>query len=244
MPNPDPSQAPAQTPVQPVAPLLSARALTRHYPSGNTTLEVLRGVTMDVLRGEVVAVVGESGTGKSTLLHLLGALDRPTSGTVHFEGSDVFQKDDDALARFRNRSVGFVFQFHHLLPEFTAIENVAMPALIQGKRAGEARGRAAELLQMLGLAARAEHRPSALSGGEQQRVAIARALMNAPGLVLADEPSGNLDTGNATRLHHEIVRLAREYGQTFVIATHNLELAGLADRVLRLEDGVLHESNV
>ena len=234
-------QSPAHTP--PASPLVSARALYKHYPSGETVLEVLRGATLDVGRGEVVAIVGESGTGKSTLLHLLGALDRPTSGNVYYDGQDIFLKDDEALARFRNRSVGFVFQFHHLLPEFTALENVAMPALIQGRRLSEARSHALGLLRTLGLEARAEHRPSALSGGEQQRVAIARALMNQPGLVLADEPTGNLDTSTASRLHDEILRLAREFSQTFIIATHNPELAGLADRVLRLEDGLLHHIN-
>ena len=179
-------------------PLLEVEDLKKSYPTGSgEQLTVLRGVSFVVRRGEVVAIVGESGTGKSTLLHLLGALDRPDSGTVHFEGNDIFLKDDDALAAFRNRAVGFVFQFHHLLPEFTALENVAMPALIQGTDLGKARPRALDLLRQLGLEARAEHRPSELSGGEQQRVAVARALMNRPGLVLADEPTGNLDTKTA-----------------------------------------------
>lgn len=238
----DPEQAHRTRPAAPpdVSPLLRAQELEKHYPSGGGILEVLRGATLDVSRGEVVAVVGESGTGKSTLLHLLGALDRPTAGTVQFDGEDVFRMDDEALARFRNRAIGFVFQFHHLLPEFTALENVAMPALIRGRRLTDARPRAMELLRTLGLDARAEHRPAALSGGEQQRVAVARALMNEPGLVLADEPTGNLDARTAERLHREIVRLARELGQTFVIATHNPDLAEMADRVLRLEQGVLH----
>ena len=240
MPTPAPLPAPQTRPPADDASIVRAEQLTRHYPSGHTVLEVLRGVSLDVRRGEVVAIVGESGTGKSTLLHLLGALDRPTSGTVYFEGSDIFAKDDEALARFRNRSIGFVFQFHHLLPEFTALENTAMPALIRGLRFSDVRERALELLRTLGVDQRAEHRPAALSGGEQQRVAIARALMNEPGLVLADEPTGNLDTNSADRLHQEILRLAREFGQTFVIATHNPELSGLADRVLRLEQGILH----
>ncbi len=227
----------------PADPIVVARELVRHFPSGTTVLQVLRGISLEVNRGEIIAIVGESGTGKSTLLHLLGALDRPTSGTVLYEGRDVFALDDEALARFRNRSVGFVFQFHHLLPEFTALENVAMPALIQGKRYAAARDRAMELLRQLGLEQRAEHRPSALSGGEQQRVAIARALMNMPQLVLADEPTGNLDTGSANRLHGEILRLAREFNQTFIIATHNLDLAALADRVLKLENGQLHPAD-
>ncbi|MFB3133632.1 MAG: ABC transporter ATP-binding protein, partial [Rhodothermales bacterium] len=180
--------------------------------------------------------------GKSTLLHLLGALDRPDSGTVHFDGHDIFLKDDDALAAFRNRSVGFIFQFHHLLPEFTALENVAMPGLIQGLSLEAARPRVLELLRQLGLEARADHRPSALSGGEQQRVAVARALMNRPGLVLADEPTGNLDTKTAEALHDEILRLSRTTGQTFVVVTHNPALAAIADRVLRIENGLIEEA--
>ncbi len=222
--------------------LLEVENLKKSYPTGaGARLEVLRGVSFAVRRGEVVAIVGESGTGKSTLLHLLGALDRPDSGTVHFDGHDIFLKDDDALAAFRNRSVGFIFQFHHLLPEFTALENVAMPGLIQGLDLEAARPRAVELLRQLGLEARADHRPSALSGGEQQRVAVARALMNRPGLVLADEPTGNLDTKTAEALHNEILRLSRATGQTFVMATHNPALAAIADRVLRIENGLLKE---
>jgi lipoprotein-releasing system ATP-binding protein len=218
-------------------PLLDVRDITKSYPTAGGELVVLRGVSLSIFPGEVVAIVGESGTGKSTLLHILGALDRPTSGTVHFKGEDIFRKGDEELARFRNREIGFVFQFHHLLPEFTALENVAMPALIQHRRLGEAKVRAMELLRALGLEARAEHRPNALSGGEQQRVAVARALMNQPGLVLTDEPTGNLDTRTAEALHDEILRLSRTFGQTFVVVTHNPLLAGLADRVLRLEDG-------
>lgn len=223
-------------------PLLEVHDLKKSFPTGTGgRLEVLRGVSFEVKRGEVIAVVGESGTGKSTLLHLLGALDRPDGGVVRYEGEDIFGKNDEQLAAFRNRSVGFVFQFHHLLPEFTAMENVAMPALIQGKNFASARTRALELLRLLGLEARAEHRPSALSGGEQQRVAMARALMNQPGLVLADEPSGNLDTKSAEALHAEILRLSRSFEQTFILVTHNLALAAVTDRVLRLEGGVLEE---
>ena len=220
--------------------LLEARGLVKRYPTGGGgALEVLSGVSLGVEAGEVVAVVGESGTGKSTLLHLLGALDRPSEGEVLFEGADVFEKSDRELAAFRNRHVGFVFQFHHLLPEFTALENVAMPALIQRRRFADVRGRAMELLRVLGLEARADHRPGQLSGGERQRVAVARALMNNPGLVLLDEPTGNLDTKTADALHREIARLARTSGQAFVVVTHNLALAALADRVLRLEGGRL-----
>jgi lipoprotein-releasing system ATP-binding protein len=223
------------------SPLIDVEDLVKRYDTGGEEpLEVLSGLCMQVEAGEIVAVMGESGTGKSTLLHLIGALDRPTAGTVRFEGTDVFEKDDEALAAFRNRSIGFVFQFHHLLPEFTAVENVAMPALIQHRALSEVRPRAMELLGVLGLADRAEHRPSALSGGEKQRVAVARALMNEPALVLMDEPTGNLDARTAEPLHREIDRLSRELGQTFVLVTHNPALADVADRVLRLEHGRLH----
>ncbi len=222
--------------------LLEARAIRKTYPAATTgELEVLKEVSFQVAAGEVVAVVGESGTGKSTLLHVLGALDRPTSGTVLFKGEDIFKKNDAELAAFRNTSIGFVFQFHHLLPEFSAVENVAMPALIQHQPMRDARVRAEELLNLLGLGHRLEHRPAQLSGGEQQRVAVARALMNAPALVLADEPTGNLDTRTADRLHQEVIRLSRTLGQTFIIATHNPTLAALADRVLHIVDGTVHE---
>ena len=222
--------------------LLQANELVKHYDAGGEApLEVLRGVSMQVEPGEIVAVMGESGTGKSTLLHLLGALDRPTSGTVYFDGTDLFTKSDDELAAFRNKAVGFVFQFHHLLPEFTALENVSMPALIQHRSPREVDDRARHLLDILGLADRAEHQPSALSGGEKQRVAVARALMNEPALVLLDEPTGNLDARTAAPLHQEIERLSDDLGQTFVIVTHNPALAGIASRVLRLEHGRLHE---
>jgi lipoprotein-releasing system ATP-binding protein len=219
--------------------MLEAEGLSKSYPTAAGRLDVLRDVSLAVRAGEIVAIVGESGTGKSTLLHLLGALDRPTAGTVRYDGLDVFAKDDEALADFRNRSVGFIFQFHHLLPEFDALENVAMPALIRGMSLAKATPRAQELLRSLGLEARADHRPAQLSGGEQQRVAVARALMNEPGLVLADEPTGNLDTRTAELLHDEIVRLARERTQAFVIVTHNPSLAGRADRVLHLREGQL-----
>lgn len=221
-------------------PLLDVQDLVKTYDTGGAEpLTVLDRLQMTVPPGEIVAVVGESGTGKSTLLHLLGALERPTGGTVRFQGTDLFTKSDEELAAFRNRSIGFVFQFHHLLPEFTALENVAMPALIRHQSMGEAQGRARELLDLLGLEARAEHRPSALSGGEKQRVAVARALMNAPDLVLMDEPTGNLDARTAAPLHQEIERLSREMGHTFILATHNPALAAIAGRVLRLEHGRL-----
>ena len=221
--------------------LLSLRNVQKAYPTGRGgRLEVLKGVSFTVSRGEVVAIVGESGTGKSTLLHLIGTLDRPDGGSIRFEGRDIFHKRDARLAAFRNASIGFVFQFHHLLPEFTALENVAMPALIGGAGMAAARERAQELLNQLGLSDRAQHRPSELSGGEQQRVAVARALVNGPGLVLADEPTGNLDARTADTLHREILRLSRTVGQTFIVVTHNPSLASLCDRVLRLEDGLIH----
>jgi lipoprotein-releasing system ATP-binding protein len=217
--------------------ILSVSGLRKSYATGSEgELVVLDDLALDVARGEILAVVGESGTGKSTLLHLLGALDRPDRGEVLYEGRNLAAMGDDELAAFRNRAVGFVFQFHHLLPEFTAVENVAMPALIHGRSLGESRPRAMELLELLGVGDRASHRPSELSGGEQQRVAVARALMNAPALVLADEPTGNLDTDTADRLFDEIVRLSRTLGQTFVVATHNQALAARADRVVRLRN--------
>lgn len=219
--------------------ILEARDLVKRYPSAGGELEVLSGLSLTVRGGEMVAVVGESGTGKSTLLHLLGALDRPTAGGVRFRGDDVFAKDDADLARFRNRSIGFVFQFHHLLPEFDALENAAMPALIQGTPMKEARGRAEALLTQVGLADRLDHRPGELSGGEQQRVAVARALMNRPGLLLMDEPTGNLDTRTAERLHDELRRLGDTGEMALVVVTHNPSLAARADRILRLREGRL-----
>jgi len=218
-------------------PLLEVENLKKSYPTGGgDRLEVLRGVSFAVHRGEVVAIVGESGTGKSTLLHLLGALDRPDSGTVHFDGHDIFLKDDDALAAFRNRSVGFIFQFHHLLPEFTALENVAMPGLIQGLDLEAARPRVLELLRQLGLEARADHRPSELSGGEQQRVAVARALMNRPGLILADEPTGNLDSGTGAEIM-QILDALHDEGSTILLVTHEAYIAEHASRQIHLLDG-------
>ena len=220
--------------------LLEATGLRKSYASvSGKALAVLRGVDLTVEAGTMIAIVGESGTGKSTLLHLLGALDRPDEGSVRFRGEEVFTRGDHDLARFRNESIGFVFQFHHLLPEFTAIENVAMPALIAQRPLEQARGRAKELLEFLGLEGRADHRPTQLSGGEQQRVAVARALMNEPALVLADEPTGNLDIGTGEQLQDELIRLSREMGQTFVVVTHNPGFAARADRVYALKGGIL-----
>ena len=219
--------------------LVEARGLGKSYPTATGALTVLADLDVEIRAGEMVAVVGESGTGKSTLLHLLGTLDRPTEGTVRFRGEDVFARSDEALAAFRNRSVGFVFQFHHLLPEFSAVENVEMPALIARAGGPASHARATELLVGLGLGERLDHRPSQLSGGEQQRVAVARALMNKPGLVLMDEPTGNLDVKTAGRLHDELRRLSHADEQAFVIVTHNPALAALADRTLRLDGGRL-----
>jgi lipoprotein-releasing system ATP-binding protein len=219
--------------------LVEVKALEKGYPTADGVLPVLRGVDFSVEPGETVAIVGESGSGKSTLLHLMGALDRPDSGSVLFNGEDVFAKSDPALAAFRNASIGFIFQFHHLLPEFTAEENVAMPALIRKVPMSQALARARELLERMGLAQRATHRPAELSGGEQQRIAVARALMNDPALVLADEPTGNLDERTGDALQAELLRLSRELGQAFVIVTHSSSFARQAGRVLRLENGVL-----
>lgn len=225
-----------------VQPLIRIHQVTKTFPSGegrDGKLIVLRGITLDVRKGEIVAIVGASGAGKSTLLHIVGTLEKPTSGTVNYEGTDVFAMGDEDLARFRNRRIGFVFQFHHLLPEFTALENVAMPALIQGKKLSDVRALATDLLREVGLEERVDQKPPKLSGGEQQRVAVARALMNSPRVVLADEPSGNLDSENARNLHRLIWDMSRNRGQTFVVVTHNESLAGQADRIVHIADGVI-----
>ncbi len=216
---------------------LEAVDVRKSYRSPTGVLEVLRGVDLAVARGTVVAVLGASGSGKSTLLNVLGTLDRPDGGSVTLRGRRADRMSDRELAAFRARSLGFVFQFHHLLPEFTAEENVMMPLLIAGTPAEPARARARSVLAAVGLDQRWLHRPSELSGGEAQRVAVARSLVAEPELVLADEPSGNLDREAAGVLHETMIRLARERGQTFVVVTHNDRLAALADRVLILEDG-------
>ena len=218
--------------------ILIAKNIHKKFPIGkNAWLHVLKGIDVEIEEGEIVAIVGASGAGKSTLLHILGALDRPTEGNVYFDGVDIFKMTDDELARFRNSDIGFVFQFHHLLPEFTALENVAIPAMIAGKSFDEVKDRAMELLKRVGLEERANHRPGELSGGEQQRVAIARALMNSPKIIFADEPSGNLDSVNTEILYELICELNETLGQTFVIATHNEYLARHAKRVLKIADG-------
>jgi lipoprotein-releasing system ATP-binding protein len=220
--------------------LLSAKNIYRRFETGKDKyLPVLKGVSLEIHGGEIVAIVGPSGAGKSTLLHILGMIDRPDEGEVLLEGKRVFEVKDDELAAIRNKEIGFIFQFHHLLPEFTALENVAIPALIGGRRLTDASERAAALLADVGLHDRVHHKPSELSGGEQQRVAVARALMNSPKLILADEPSGNLDSENAAALHSMIVRLREKYGQTFVIVTHNKDFSAMADRVITLVDGMI-----
>jgi len=220
--------------------LLRAESVYKSYRIGDNELEVLKGLDLEVRRGSVVAVLGASGVGKSTLLHILGGLDRPTRGRVLLGATDMFALGEEELARFRNECMGFVFQFHHLLPEFTAVENVMMPALLRGEDKRRAHDRAARLLEEVGLVGRMEHKPSELSGGEKQRVAVARALMNDPWLVLADEPSGNLDATSGGELHALFKGLNENKGQTFVIVTHNPELAAMADTVFTLRDGRLH----
>ena len=200
-------------------------------------LKVLKGIDMKVERGEVVSIVGASGAGKTTLLHILGTLDKSDKGAVVINGTDTSKLNGKMLASFRNKHIGFVFQFHQLLPEFTAIENVIIPALIAGTNKKEALKRAADLLKMLGVESKSEQKPSTLSGGEQQRVAVARALINSPDLILADEPSGNLDSANAKDLHELFFKLRKDLNQTFVIVTHNEELANMADRKLVMKDG-------
>ena len=219
--------------------LVRARGLTRSYRTGGRVLPVLRSLDLDVASGEMVAVVGDSGVGKSTLLHVLGALDRPESGSYLFEGREVFQGRPEDLARFRNRDIGFVFQSHNLLPEFSAVENVMIAGLIGRRPQGETRARAVELLKELGVGERLEHVPAQLSGGEQQRVAIARALMTAGSLLLADEPTGNLDPGTAGRVFDVMRSVQRGRRLAVVMATHNERLALACDRVLLLRDGVL-----
>jgi len=208
------------------------------------TLKVLKGISLSISSGEIISIVGASGAGKSTLLHIIGTLDRPDSGMLQIAGTETESLSDRKLSAFRNKNIGFVFQFHHLLPEFTALENVCIPAFIAGVGKREAENRAKKLLISLGLADRMEHKPSALSGGEQQRIAVARALINQPAVVLADEPSGNLDSINAKELHKLFFRLREEFNQTFVIVTHNEELAEMADRRLIIKDGIIDGSEL
>ncbi len=226
-----------------LAPPVRAAGLHRSYAGvGGPDLHVLRGVDLVVSRAEAVAIVGASGSGKSTLLHLLGALDRPTAGSTAIGGTDTGKLRDEEAAELRNRRVGFVFQFHHLLREFTALENVMMPALIAGRNERDARGGATTLLRQAGLEARLDHKPDQLSGGEQQRVAVARALVNQPLVVLADEPTGNLDPRTSEGVQDALFALRERHGVALVVATHNRELASRAERVMGLEEGVLEDA--
>ncbi|MFM6953535.1 MAG: ABC transporter ATP-binding protein [Sphingobacteriaceae bacterium] len=215
--------------------MLSASGIIKNYGD----LPILKGVDLQVKAGELVAIVGASGAGKSTLLHILGTLDRPDGGEIFLDGQALHQLKSSQLSAFRNQSIGFIFQFHHLLPEFTALENVCIPGFIANKAKKEVEKCAKELLAILNLSNRVDHKPSALSGGEQQRVAVARALMNAPKLLLADEPSGNLDSANAADLHRLFLTLKNELNQTSIIVTHNTELSSMADRTLVMKDGLM-----
>jgi lipoprotein-releasing system ATP-binding protein len=223
-------------------PLLQAVQLEKRYVDGPTVVQVLAGLDLDIEAGERVAIVGESGVGKSTLLHLLGALDQPTGGQLLFDGQDVFGLSEAGLAGFRNREIGFVFQFHHLLGDFTALENVMLPSLIARQPAGATRARASELLERVGLKHRMAHRPGQLSGGEQQRVAVARALTQRPRLLLADEPTGNLDPSTGEDVQQLMLELNHEHGAALVVATHNDRLAAAMGRTLRLAGGRLQEA--
>lgn len=219
--------------------MLEAKGIQKKYGD----LHVLKGVDVTIKEGEVVSIVGASGAGKSTLLHILGTLDQPDAGEVSLNGKKISGLKGDQLADFRNQHIGFIFQFHNLLPEFTAEENIWIPGLIAGKKLSDIQKRTAELAAMLGLSSRLSHKPSELSGGEQQRVAVARALLNNPQVVFADEPSGNLDTKNAQALHELFFTLRKNSGQSFVIVTHNQELAKMADRTLTMKDGAILSSN-
>jgi len=203
------------------------------------SLKVLKGISLEIAKGEIVSIVGASGAGKSTLLHIIGTLDRPDAGWVEIENTRLDRLDERRLAGFRNLRIGFVFQFHHLLPEFTALENICIPAFIAGRKRKEAESKARELLGFFGLEERGEHKPAQLSGGELQRIAVARALVNNPSIILADEPSGNLDSASAVALHRLFFDLREKYRHTFIIVTHNEELARMADRMLTIRDGVI-----
>ena len=215
--------------------MITAKNITKSYGS----LQVLKGVELEVGKGEIVSIVGKSGAGKSTLLHILGTLDRPDGGSLVIGGKDVSAMSDRQLAAFRNKEIGFVFQFHHLLPEFTALENVCIPAYIAKTDPAAAQEKGRELLAYLGLEKRTDHKPNQMSGGEQQRVAVARALINSPAVVFADEPTGNLDSGSSDELHKLLFQLRDDFGQSFIIVTHNEELARISDRRLEMVDGVL-----
>lgn len=214
------------------------RATNIHKSYGS--LPILKGVDLEVQRGEIVSIVGASGAGKSTLLHIIGTLDKADKGELFINDTAIHSLSPNEMSVFRNQNIGFVFQFHHLLPEFTALENICIPAFIKGTSTKNAEGRAMELLDILGVADRAQHKPSQLSGGEQQRVSVARALINNPSLILADEPSGNLDSENAASLHQLFFNLRDTMNQTFIIVTHNEELAGISDRTIHMRDGLIY----
>lgn len=221
--------------------MIDIKNITKSFGS----LQVLKGIDLHIYKGEIVSIVGPSGAGKTTLLQIIGTLDKPDTGTVIVDGIEVNGLSTNKLSRFRNEHLGFVFQFHQLLPEFTAIENIMIPAYIAGKKQSDARERAEELLQFMGLESRAKHKPNELSGGEKQRVAVARALMNNPAVILADEPSGSLDTKNKAELHQLFFDLRDRFGQTFVIVTHDEQLASITDRTIHMKDGniMLNEDN-
>jgi lipoprotein-releasing system ATP-binding protein len=215
--------------------MLEANGIKKSYG----TVDVLRGVDLSIQKAEIVSIVGSSGAGKSTLLHLLGTLDKPDAGEIYLLGQRIDLLKGNALAKFRNNNIGFIFQFHHLLPEFSALENVCIPGWINGKKKKAVEQRAKELLAQLGLAERLNNKPQQLSGGEQQRVAVARALINAPAIIMADEPTGNLDSANGRELHKLFIKLKNTMGQTFLIVTHNEELANMSDRVVSMKDGLI-----
>lgn len=218
--------------------IIKTSGLTKEYQISKTeTLKVLKGIDTEIYEGEVISIVGPSGAGKSTLLHLIGTLDKPSSGEVIFDGENISRLSSNELAKFRNTRIGFIFQFHHLLPEFTAIENVCIAAMISGKSMKSVEARAKELLREVGLGERLQHKPSELSGGEAQRVAIARALINSPKVVLADEPTGNLDTKTSDEVVNLIFELRKKYNQTFIIVTHNEKFAQMTDRTMKMLDG-------
>jgi len=218
--------------------MLTAKNIHKYYGS----LWVLKGVNLEIKKGEIVSIAGPSGSGKSTLLHILGTLDKPDKGEIFLEQKALHGLKGKPLAAFRNKHIGFVFQFHHLLPEFNAIENVCIPGWIAGRKKSDVENEAAKLLETLGLAHRIENKPNQLSGGEQQRVAVARALINKPNIIFADEPTGNLDSNNARELHHLFFQLRESMQQTFLIVTHNEELAGMSDRILHMKDGKLNQA--